>query len=136
MASVSGDERADHVAEQGLEDRQRESGAGQAEGGGGEGATSQEGDVGQRGVAVEDLDEEPVDDSRRGEQGEGAPGVSGGAAGGVDDVGAEHGGEVLSERVEDGRNPSMHRGASCAKVLGKKPMVHGGPGHLKSLVPL
>jgi hypothetical protein len=58
--------------------------------------------------------------------------MSGGAAGGEDDIVAELGGEVLSERGEGGRNPAMHRGASCAMVLGKNTMVHGGPGHLKA----
>jgi hypothetical protein len=38
----------------------------------------------------------------------------------------------LPNLVEDGRNPSMHRGASYTTGLGKKPMVHGGPGHLKT----
>ena len=85
----------------------------------------------QRGVAVEDLDEEPVDDGRRGQEAGVAPGVSGGATGGEDDVVAEPGGEVLSQRVEEGRDPVMHRGASCAMVSGKNTMVHGGPGHLK-----
>ena len=60
--------------------------------------------------------------------------MSGGAAGGVDDVVAEPGGEVLSQRVEDARNPSMHRGASCAMV-GEK--YHGArrPGYLKAKGP-
>jgi hypothetical protein len=64
------------------------------------------------------------------------PGVSGGAAGGEKDVVAEPGGEVLSQRAEDARDSSMHRGASCARVSGKNTMVHGGPGQLKSYAPL
>ena len=60
-----GDQRADHLAEQAAEDGQGEPGAGLAEGGGGEGAAGQERDVGQCGIAMEDLDEEPVDDGRR-----------------------------------------------------------------------
>src|SRR5208337_5254725 len=55
-------------AEDGLEDGQRESGAGQAEGAAGEGAASQQGDMCQGGVAVEDLNEEPVDDGRRSQE--------------------------------------------------------------------
>ena len=61
-----------------------------------------------------------------------APGVSGGSAGGVDEVAAELGGEVLSEGVERGRNPAMHRGASCAMVVVRNTMVHGGPVFLKT----
>ena len=127
-----GDQGLDHVAEQGLEDGQGEPATGLAEGGGGEGAAGQQRDVGQGGVAVEDLDEEPVDDGRRGQEAARAPGVSGGAAGGVDEVVPELGGEVLSEGVEGGRNPAMHRGASCAMVVGKNTMVHGGSVFLKT----
>src|SRR5262249_20595359 len=110
---------------------QGQPGAGHAEGGGAEGAAGQERDMGQGGVAVEDLDEEPVDDGRRGQQAGVAPGMSGGAAGGVDDVVTEPGSEVLPEPAEGGRNPAMHRGASCTMVSGKNTMVRGGPGHLK-----
>jgi hypothetical protein len=45
--------------------------------------------------------------------------MSGGAAGGEDDVVTEPGGEVLPEPAEGGRNPAMPRGASCAMVSGK-----------------
>src|SRR5581483_2517644 len=109
------------------EDGQREPRTGQAEGGGGEGATGQERDVGQGGVAVEDLDEEPVDDGRRGQEGGVAPGMSGGPTGGEDDIVAEQCGEVLSQRAEQGRNPVMHRGASCAMVSGKNPWCTEAP---------
>ena len=115
-ASVSGIRALTISRRTAPEDGQGESGAGLAEGGGGEGAAGQQRDVGQGGVAVEDLDEEPVDDGRRGQEAAIGPGVAGGAAGGVDDVAAELGGEVLSEGVEGGRNPSMHRGASCPMV--------------------
>ena len=73
-----GDHGPDHVAKDGLEDGQREPGAGHAEGGGAEGTAGQEGDMGQGGVAVEDLDEEPVDDGGRGQERGVAPGVAGG----------------------------------------------------------
>ena len=63
-----GDQCLDHFVEDGLEDGQRESGAGLAEGAGGEGAASQQGDMCQGGVAVEDLNEEPVDDGRRSQE--------------------------------------------------------------------
>ena len=126
-----GDDGLDHVAEDGAEDGQGEQDAGLAEGAGGEGAAGHQGDVGQGGVAVEDLDEEPVDDGRRGQEAAIAPGVSGGAAGGVDEVGAEPGGEVLSQGAERVRNPAMHRGASCAMVVVRNTMVHGGPVLLK-----
>src|SRR5262249_43232819 len=131
-----GDQRVDEVAEPGAEDSQGEPGPGLAEGAGGEGAAGQERDMGQGGVAVEDRDEEPVEDGRRGQETGIAPGVSGGAAGGEEDVVAELGGEVLSQRVADARNPAMHRGASCAMGVGEKPMVHGGPGYLNSQGPL
>ena len=35
----------------------------------------------------------------------------------VDEVAAELGGEALPKGVEGVRNPSMHRGASCAKMV-------------------
>ena len=127
-----GDHGVDHGAEQGAEDGQGEPGPGLAEGAGGEGAAGQERDVGQGGVAVEDLDEEPMDNGRRGQEAGVAPGVSGGAAGGEDDILAELGGEVLSECVESGRNPAMHRGASCAMVVVTNTMVPGGLVFLKS----
>jgi hypothetical protein len=43
--------------------------------------------------------------------------VAGQAASVVDEVAAELGGETLPESVEGVRNPSMHRGASCAKMV-------------------
>src|SRR6185312_12798141 len=89
--------------------------------------------MGQGGVAVEDLDEEPVDDGRRGQETGVAPGVSGGAAGGADDVVAEPGGKILSERAEDAKTPSMHRGASCAMGVGEK--THGARRPRSSQVP-
>ena len=63
------DQDLDHRAEDGLEDGQREPGAGLAEGAGGEGEAGQQGDVGQGRVAVEHLDEEPVDNGRWGRRG-------------------------------------------------------------------
>jgi hypothetical protein len=77
---------------------------------------------------MDDPDEEPVDDGHRSQQGRGGPGVSGG----VDDVGAERGGEVLPEPVEDGKNPAMHGGASGAMDYGENPMLHGSAGHLEA----
>jgi hypothetical protein len=62
-----GDHGSDHLAKDGLEDGQGEPGAGHAEGGVAEGPAGQERDMGQGGVAVEDLDEEPVDVGRRGQ---------------------------------------------------------------------
>jgi len=97
------------------------------------GAAGQQRDVGQGGVAIENLDQEPVDDGRRGQQTARAPRVSGRAAGGVDEVVLKLGGNVLPESVESGRNPAMHRGASCAMVIGKNTMVHGGSDFLKTL---
>jgi hypothetical protein len=43
--------------------------------------------------------------------------VAGQAASVVDEVAAELGGEALPEGVEGVRNPSMHRGGSCAKLV-------------------
>jgi hypothetical protein len=85
------------------------------------------GDVGQGGIAVKDLDEEPVDDGRWGQEAAIAPGVSDGLAGRMDEIDAELGGEVLPDVVERGRNPAMHRGASCVMVVVRNTMMHGGP---------
>ena len=43
--------------------------------------------------------------------------MAGQAASVVDEVAAELGGEALPKGVEGVRNPSMHRGASCAKMV-------------------
>ena len=126
------DQDLDDLAEDRLEDGQWEPATGLAEGGGREGSAGHQGDVGQGGVAVEDLDEEPVDDGRRGQEATIAPGMPGSSASRVDEVAAELGGEVLSEGVERGRNPAMHRGASCAVVVVRNTMVHGGPVLLKT----
>ena len=91
----------------------------------------QQGDVGQGRVAVENLDEEPVDNGRWGQEATVAPRVACLAAGVVDEVATELGGEVLPEGVEGGRNPSMHRGASWTMVGQKNTIVHGGPAFLK-----
>src|SRR5208337_5459699 len=63
----------------------------------------QQGDVGQGRVAVENLDEEPVDNGRWGQEATVAPRVACLAAGVVDEVATELGGEVLPEGVEGGR---------------------------------
>ena len=126
-----GDQGLDHDAEQDAEDRQRQPGPGLAEGAVGEGAAGHQRDVGQGGVAVEDLDEEPVDGGGRSQQTTGAPGVSDRQASGVDEVGAELDGEVLSQGTEGVRNPSMHRGVSWTRVSRKKTMVRGGSVFLK-----
>ena len=109
----------------------REPGAGLAEGAGGEGKAGQQGDVGQGRVAVENLDEEPVDNGRWGQEATVAPRVACLAAGVVDEVATELGGEVLPEGVEGGRNPSMHRRAFWTMVGQKNTIVHGGPAFLK-----
>ena len=95
------DQDLDHRAEDSLEDGQRGPGAGLAEGqgAGGEGAAGQQGDVGQGRVAVENLDEEPVDNGRSGQEATVAPQVASLAAGVVDEVATELGGEVLPEGV-------------------------------------
>src|SRR5271165_1368493 len=121
------DQDLDHRAEDGLEDGQREPGAGLAEGAGGEGAAGQQGDVGQGRVAVEHLDEEPVDNGRWGQEATVAPRVACLAAGVVDEVATELGGEVLPEGVEGGRNPSMHRGAPGPRWGRKITMCTGVP---------
>ena len=72
--------------------------------------------MGQGRVAVENLDEKPVDNGRWGQEATVAPRVACLAAGVVDEVATELGGEVLPEGVEGGRNPSMHRGASWTMV--------------------
>ena len=125
------DQDLDHLAEDGPEDGQRQWGTCLAEGGCGEGSASHQGDVNRGRVAMEDLNEEPANDGRRSQEAAIAPGVTGGSASGVDEVAAELGGEVLSEGLERGRNPAMHRRSSCAMGVGKNTMVHGGPVLLK-----
>ena len=66
------------------------------------GAAGHQRDMIQSGVAVKVLEEEPGDDGGRCQEGRIVPGVSGGAADGVDDVAVELGGKVLSQRVEGG----------------------------------
>ena len=66
----------DHLAEDRPIDGQRECGTCLTEGGRGEGAASQQRDVGQGGVAVEDLNEEPVNDGRRSQEAAIRPGVA------------------------------------------------------------
>jgi hypothetical protein len=83
--------------------------------------------MGQGRVAVENLDEKPVDNGRWGQEATVAPRVACLAAGVVDEVATELGGEVLPEGVEGGRNPSMHRGASCIMVGQQK--YHGARGY-------
>lgn len=126
------DHGPNQVAKDGLEDGQGEPGASHAEGGVAEGTPGQERDVSQGGVAMENLDEEPVDGRDRGQQGRVAPGVAGGQTGVANHVVAEGGGDVLPEPVEDGRNSSMHRRGLLCHGLWEKTMVHGGPCHLKT----
>ena len=133
MGLSIGDQGVDDRAEHGPEDGQGEAGAGLAEGGSGEAAARHQRDMVQGGVAVEDLDEEPMDDGGRRQKGRSAPGVSGGAAGGVDDVAAELGGEVLSRSAL--RASRIRRCMAVPPVLcerEKDTMVHGGAGYLKA----
>ena len=77
--------------------------------------------MGQGGIAVEDLDQEPVDDRGRSEEGVITPGVSGGEAGRLDEIRAEGAGDPLPKLIEDARNPSMHSEASCTMRVRKNP---------------
>src|SRR5262249_48915925 len=83
----------------------------QAEGRVGERAAGQERDVGQRGVAVEDLDDEPAEDGDGGQQAV-APAVAGAAAGVVDGGLVEAGVEVPPESSQGGIDSVMHPRAS------------------------
>jgi hypothetical protein len=105
------DERLDEASERGAEDRQGQEGPRLAVGGAGEEPASKEGDVLEGGVAVQDLEGEPVDDGD-GIQDACAPGVPRGPAGGSDGVGVETPSDVLPQPLDDGIKPSMHRGAS------------------------
>ncbi len=53
----------------------------------------------------------------------------------VDEVAAELGGEALPEGVEGVRNPSMHRGASSAKVVENYQDARG-PRSAQGMMPL
>lgn len=106
------DQRPDHAAQDRLQDRQGEPGAGLAVGGVGEGAAGQQADVGQRGIAVEDLHEQPMDDGVGGEQAV-PPGVSELAADLPDGTFIEVVGEVLPKPTQRVINTAMHPGVSC-----------------------
>lgn len=71
--------------------------------------------MGQGGVAVEDLDDEPAEDGDGGQQAV-APAMAGAAAGVMDGGLVEARGEVLPEAAQGGENPVVHRGASGTKV--------------------
>ena len=121
---ASGSESAT-AAEHGLEDRQRQAGPGLAVGRGGERAAGQEGDVADGGVAVEDLDEEPVEDGDGVEAGSRASdGRRCGRRRGwrVD----RESGRGLAGAAKDANDPVMHQGASCTGWRNNT-IVTGGP---------
>jgi hypothetical protein len=104
-------EGLDLAAEHGPVGRQGQACPRQAERRVDERATGQERDVGQGGVAVEDLDDEPAEDGDGGQQAV-APAVLGLAAGVVDGGLVETGVDVLPESSQGGIGPVMHLGAS------------------------
>lgn len=109
-------ERAAGPAEQGLEDLEGESFAGLAVGRVGEGLASEVGDVLTGEVAAEDLEQEEVDGDH-GIELAFAVAVSGLLTGHLDGLGPEELGHVLSELLEEDRDPALHRETSwCAGV--------------------
>jgi hypothetical protein len=89
------------VLQQTVEDGQRQPGAGLAESRGGEGPADQAGQVGQGGVAVQDLGEKQVDDGD-GVQQAVPPGVADGTANVEDGRAVEPAGDVVPELLPDG----------------------------------
>src|SRR5512135_1738779 len=104
-------ERAAGPAEQGLEDLQGESLAGLAVGRGGEGLAGEVGDVLTGGVAADDLEQEEVDGDHGIELAL-AVAVSGLLTGLLDGLRPKEGGNVLSELLEDDRDPALDRETS------------------------
>jgi hypothetical protein len=96
-----------------LEDGQRQKSTSQAVGRAGEESAAEACDVFQGGVAVQDLDHEPVDD-RDGVEAAMSPGVPGLAARGSDRFGFETVSDILPKSLQDGINPVMHQG--CLQV--------------------
>lgn len=108
-----GRDRGDQPARQRTKQFQGQPGAGLTVGTVGEGAVGPEADVLDRGVAVQDLPQEPVKDGR-GRQATGPPGVPDEATGVVNGVFVEPAGKVLPQIVQRDINASMHPRASCA----------------------
>ena len=107
VAGRRGD-RLDEALEQSLEDGQRQACSSLTVGRRGESATGQEAEVINGGVAVEDLDEEPVDQGRRGQMTD-PPTMTDPTAGLFDGVWVEPKIKVLPERAERVIKESMHR---------------------------
>lgn len=106
-----GDNPGQKVPEQGGEDGQREPGAGLAVGAVGEGFFGQGGDMDQRGIAGEDLAEKPGDGGE-GIEDAGPEGMTGVAAGPLDDGAVEEGVGVLPDALQRGIDAREHAGAS------------------------
>jgi hypothetical protein len=112
-----GDQRLDQAVEHDLKDGQRQEGACQAVGRAGEKAAAEASDMFQGGVAVQNLEDEPVDD-RDGVEEALTPGVPGLAARGLDGIGFEAVSDILPQLLQDGINLVMHQGASlCDGVV-------------------
>jgi hypothetical protein len=103
------DEGLGQATKDGPVDRQREAGSRLAERGVAERAAGHQRDVGQGGVAVQHLDEEPAEDGDGSQQAV-APAVADASAGVVDGGLVEAGGEVLPEATQGGEDPEVHRG--------------------------
>ena len=111
------DQRFDLIAEHFLEDPQGQASASLTEGRAGEESATEEGDVLQRGVAMKNLNDELVENRDRVERGV-APHMSHGATDGEDRFRFKMVSDILSDSLEDGINPVMHRGASlCDGVV-------------------
>ena len=102
-----GVERIGDAADQRLEDLQRQAGPGQAVGGGGERTSGQMGEVSDRGISVEDLDQEDVDGGDGVEEGV-SPFMADASADGEDGGAIEKWGGVLLESAKNANDPVMH----------------------------
>ena len=107
-----GVERIGDAADQLLEDLQRQAGPSQAVGGGGEGLAGEMGEMTDRGISVEDLDQEDVDGSAGVEEGA-SPSMAAASTERVDGGAVEKWRGVLLETVKDANNPVMHQRTSC-----------------------
>src|SRR4051794_39101745 len=103
----------EQVTEYGMEDHQGQKTTSLTVGRGGKAATAEQRDVGQGGVAMDDLDHKPVE-NRGGSEHASPPGMAHRATCRENGFRGEMDGDVLSDLRDNGINPVMHQRASCA----------------------
>jgi hypothetical protein len=130
------DQGFDQAVEHGLKDSQWQQGASHAIGHAGETTAPKTGDMLQRGIAMQHLNHEPMNDRDRVEDAS-SPGMPNPPAGGMDRFGIEPLGDVLPKLLENGINPVMHHGVSWwGGVVDQNTIVPGDPFLLKMPVRL